>query len=161
MDEISLKILIHAGLGDLGSLCFLWVLVEIINAKEGGLKRARNASLLGILGIFASWIVGGYYYVATYGSQVKPVITASQFKWAHSIVMETKEHIFLFLPILACLVWLILNSTDSWKSMTDKGRRSVGLLATLIFLIGFSMALMGFLIAVGARAALAIAVPLP
>ena len=161
MDEISMKILLHAGLGDIGSLCFLWVLVEIINAREEGLKRARIVSMIGFLGILSSWIVGGYYYVVTYGSQVKPVIIASDFKWAHSIFMETKEHVFLFLPILACLVWLVLQSTKSWKGMTDRGRRAMGTISFLIFLIGFSMALMGFIIAVGARAGLAAGVTLP
>ena len=156
MGEISLGVMIHAGLGELGAICFIWVLIELINKKEDGLKRARNASLIGSLAILASWFVGGYYYVVTYGSQVKPVIKASQYNWAHSIVMETKEHVFLFLPILACTVWLLLNSSDSWKAMTDKGRKSIAVLTTLVFLIGFSMALLGFLITASSRAALAL-----
>ena len=161
MGEISLGVMIHAGLGELGAICFIWVLIEIINQKDEGLLRARKASLIGIVATLASWFVGGYYYVVTYGSQVKPIIKASQYKWAHSIVMEVKEHVFLFIPILACTVWLLLNSSDSWKAMGDKGRKSVAVLATIIFLIGFSMAFLGFLISAGARGALALSVVAP
>lgn len=161
MNEISLYILLHAGLGDFGSLLFLWVMVETINATDKGFVRAKTVSLIGLLLFVASWIVGGYYYVVTYGSAVKPVITASEFSWAHSIIMETKEHVFLFLPVLAVLVWLVLKSAKGWKDMTKEGRTALGVLSIFVFLLGFSMALMGFLIAVGARAALAGTVPVP
>ena len=161
MSEISLGVMIHAGIGELGAICFIWVLIELINQKDDGLIRARRAAFIGALATVASWFVGGYYYVVTYGSQVKPIIKASQYKWAHLIVMETKEHVFLFLPILACTVWLLLNSSDSWKAMGDKGRKSVAVLTTVIFLIGFSMAFLGFLITASGRAALALSIAAP
>ncbi len=34
MNGISWYILAHAGLGDLGSLCFLWITAEIINGSQ-------------------------------------------------------------------------------------------------------------------------------
>jgi hypothetical protein len=155
MNEISWYVLLHAGLGDLGALCFLWVVVELINAKEEGLKRARAVSLTGLILISASWIVGGYYYVTTYGKAVKPVIVGSAYAWAHGIIMEAKEHIFLFIPLMAAVVVIGLFMTRSFKDIASKGRTRLGMLSALVFLTGFSMAMMGFLIAVGARAALA------
>jgi hypothetical protein len=157
MNEISWYILLHAGLGDLGSICFLWIVAEIINGSQEGFKRARMVSLAGLILLVASWIVGGYYYVATYGGVVKPVIVGSAYAWAHGIIMEAKEHIFLFIPLMAAVVVIALFSTKNFKEMAIKGRTALGTLSALVFLTGFSMALMGFLIAVGARAALAAA----
>lgn len=155
MNEISWYILLHAGLGDLGSLSFLWVVAEIINGSQEGFKRARIVSLSGLVLLVLSWIVGGYYYVTTYGPVVKPVILGSSFSWAHEVVMEGKEHVFLFIPLMAAVVVISLFSTKSFKEMAVKGRTALGVLSALVFLFGFSMALMGFLIAVGARAGLA------
>ena len=45
-----------------------------------------------------SWVAGGWYYWKYYGSNVKPAITSGDFPWAHIVFMESKEHIFLFLP---------------------------------------------------------------
>ena len=161
MNEISVYILLHAGLGDLGSLCFLWILAEIINGKEEGLGRARIVSVAGLVFLLAAWIVGGYYYVVTYGSAVKPVILGSAFPWAHEVVMEGKEHVFLFIPIMAAVVTVALWASKDFKGMAVKGRTALGVLSALVFLFGFSMALLGFLIAVGARAGLAGMVPAP
>lgn len=155
MNEISWYILLHAGLGDLGSLCFLWIVVELINGSQQGFKRARAVSLTGLILLMASWIVGGYYYVVTYGNVVKPVIVGSAYAWAHGIVMEAKEHIFLLIPLMAAVVVIALFSIKGFKEIAEKPRMALGMLSALVFLTGFSMALMGFLIAVGARAALA------
>jgi hypothetical protein len=155
MNEVSAYILLHAGLGDLGSLCFLWVLAEIINGKEEGLRRARIVSVAGLILLFLSWIVGGYYYVVTYGKIVKPIILGSAYSWAHGIVMETKEHVFLFIPLMAVVVVIALFSSKSFREMATKGRTAVGALSALVFLSSLSMALMGFLISAAARAALA------
>jgi hypothetical protein len=155
MNEISMYVLLHAGLGELGFLCFLWIVAEVINGGQDAFKRARIVSVAGLVLLVGSWIVGGYYYVTIYGPVVKPVILGSAYPWAHSIVMETKEHIFLFIPIMAAVVTIALFSTKDFKEMTKKGRTALGLLAALVFLTGFSMAFLGFLISSGARAGLA------
>ncbi len=138
-----------------GSLCFLWIVVEIINGKEEGLRRARMFSAAGLILLLLSWIVGGYYYVVTYGKVVKPVILGSTYAWAHGVIMETKEHVFLLIPIMAAVVVIALFSGKSFKEMAGKGRTALGALSALVFLSSLSMALMGFLISAAARAALA------
>lgn len=92
---------IHAALGEIGVGAFLWVFVELLNPSEERIKRAKKIALLGALLFLLSWIAGGYYYVEFYGDQVKPLIKEGPFPWAHAIVMETKEHVFLFLPFLS------------------------------------------------------------
>ncbi len=147
----SVLIGIHAGLGELGVLCFLWCLVEIINPIEQRIKRARIAAMIGTLLIFSAWIIGGYYYLYDYGSNVKPLIKAGPEPWAHLIFTETKEHIFLFLPFLSILATGLL-----YKYSENIGKIKLGLilLLILIILLGLAMAGMGYLISAGARAAL-------
>jgi len=125
MNEISWYILLHAGLGDLGSLCFLWILAEIINGSHEGFKRARIVSLAGLLLLVTSWIVGGYYYVTTYGGAVKPVIIGSEYAWAHSVVMEAKEHIFLLIPLMAAVVVVSLLVSFSATLLPSRKAASV------------------------------------
>src|SRR3989344_2053413 len=97
---VQILIGLHAALGEIGILAFLWAFVELLNPTEHRTKRAVIAVSLGTILFFASWIIGGYYYVQYYGPDVKPVINAGSEPWAHKVFTETKEHVFLFLPFL-------------------------------------------------------------
>jgi hypothetical protein len=145
---------LHAGLGELGALAFLWVLVELFNANSASIKRATRAALIGVVGLLLSWFVGGYYYLSHYQSDVKAVIKGGPQPWAHSIITETKEHVFFFLPFLGILVWGILKKYGDTLMQDRNTARSVMLLSGLIVLLAFSMAGMGYLISSGMRSAL-------
>jgi len=147
-------ILLHATVAEIGLFAFLWVLVELLNPTESRIKRAKIAALIGVVCLLTAWVVGGFYYVEVYGSQIKPVIKASDAKWVHSIVMEVKEHVFLFLPILATLVVALIYKYDKEIIRSKDARLSIVLLAGLIFLLGFSIAGMGAIISSGYRFAL-------
>jgi len=54
-----------------------------------------------------SWASGAYYYVIHYGKNVKPIIVAGSYPWAHTFFMEAKEHVFLIIPFLALVLWLV------------------------------------------------------
>jgi hypothetical protein len=161
MNDISVYVLLHAGLGDLGSVCFLWIVAEIVNGSADGFVRARIVAAAGLTLLVAAWVIGGYYYVTTYGPVEKPVILGSAYPWVHKVVMEGKEHVFLFIPIMAAVVTIALFSAKGFKEMAVKGRTALGILSALVFLSGFSMALLGFLIAASVRAGLAGMVPAP
>lgn len=145
---------LHAALGEAGALLFLWVLVEMLNPNESRLRRARIASFLGILFLIGAWIVGGFYYVTEYSAVVKPLIKSGPLPWAHSVITETKEHVFLFLPFLAILTWSILSRYKDEFMQNRNLRMSVILISALIVLLAFAMAGMGFIISSGFRAAL-------
>lgn len=147
-------ILIHAICAEIGLFAFLWVLVEILNPTETRIARAQTAAIIGFSCLFFAWIVGGFYYVEIYGSHVKPLIKASDAKWVHSIVMEVKEHVFLFLPVLAAVVTALLYKFEAELICNRDARVSIVLLAGLIFLLGFSIAGMGAIISSGYRFAL-------
>ena len=147
-------ILIHAICAEIGLFAFLWVFVEMLNPTTTRISRAQTAALTGFAFLFFAWLVGGFYYVEVYGMHVKPLIKASDASWAHNIVMEVKEHVFLFLPILACLVTALLYTYEDELIENRDASVSIVLLAGLIFLIGFSIAGMGVLISSAYRFAL-------
>lgn len=156
MDFFSTLLIIHIGLGELGGLCFLWVAIETFNRNDAGLVRAKLISKIGAIAAVSSWFAGGYYYVKHYGTLVKPVLIAetSNYKWAHKVVIEAKEHIFLLIPILAVAAFLIFLKLESWKDLDEATSKKVAYLALLIFLMAFSMAAMGSLVSISVRAIL-------
>ncbi len=137
----------HAALGEIGVFAFIWVFVEVLNNTKKSLSRASIAARIGTFFMIASWIVGGYYYLKYYGPDVKPLIKEGPMPWAHSIITESKEHIFLFLPFMAILV------TGLIENFNTKIRKNILILSLLIILIGLSMAGLGFMISVGAKVA--------
>ncbi len=137
---------IHAGLGELGAVAFIWAFVELIQPTPARLKRAKIAGWIGFIAFLAAWVAGGFYYVDFYGGNVKPLIKEGPSKWAHSLMMETKEHVFLFLPFLSALALAAMYKIQERKPLL--------LLTGSIVLIAFSMAGMGYLISSGYRDAL-------
>ncbi|MEK6903244.1 MAG: hypothetical protein AABW64_01185 [Nanoarchaeota archaeon] len=142
---------LHAVLGEIAILAFVWIFIEILNPTQERLRRAKIGAALGLIFLILSWFVGGFYYVSFYGANVKPVIKEGPQPWAHNVVMEAKEHIFLFLPFLAAANYFILRSATVKDIRKIKTVRK---LAVLIILLGFLMALMGYLISTGFRTAL-------
>jgi len=145
---------LHAALGEAGALLFLWVLVEMLDPSESRLRRARLAALLGTLFLIGSWVVGGFYYVTEYGAAVKPIIKSGPLPWAHSVITETKEHVFLFLPFLAMLALGLLKRYKDEFVQNRGARIAVIITSAFITLMAFAMAGMGFIISSGFRAAL-------
>ena len=144
---------IHAITGILAIFTFLLVFIELLSPTEKTIKRIQVFAYMGTILIFISWIVGGYYYVAHYGPDVKPAIKEGSNPWVHSIIMETKEHIFLFLPFLAILVTGMIFRFNIDLLKNHKTKSSVLILSALIILIGLVIAGMGYLVSAGARVA--------
>jgi len=151
---INPLILIHAICAELGLFAFLWVMVEMLNPTQTRIARAQVASVFGFAFLIFAWVVGGFYYVEIYGLHVKPLINASDAQWVHSVVMEVKEHVFLFLPILATLNLALIYKYDQELLENRDASLSIVLVSGLIFLLGFTIAGMGALISSGYRFAL-------
>ena len=151
---INPLILLHAMVAEFGLFAFLWVLVEVLNPTEARIRRARIAAGLGLACLLVAWFAGGFYYVEVYGSHVKPAIKASEVAWVHSVVMEVKEHVFLFLPVLAATTAALLIKYNNELLHNRDARVSVAMLAGLVFLLGFAIAGMGVIIAGGYRFAM-------
>ncbi len=145
---------IHAALGEISLVAFVWVFIELLNPSLPRIKRAKIVALLGVIFLCLSWFAGGYYYIIHYGPHVKPIIKEGPAPYAHGIVMETKEHTFLFLPFLMILTTglLIYYNTDLMKN--NQARKAILALCITIIILGVLMAGMGYLISTSARYAL-------
>lgn len=140
----------HVLFGLLGTIAFYAVWMGLLKKREN-LSFLRGSALAGWLFFLLSWASGGYYYTTYYGRAVKPLIKAGQFSWAHSVVMETKEHVFLFLQFLAAVVFLLL-----WLAGEDLGSkprlaRPLTFLTGFLTVLGTALALAGVVISGAAR----------
>lgn len=150
MDPLFKQLLIwHVIIGLLGITFFVVVLIDLLKVYWN-LKWLRIFSLAGFLSFLAAWILGGYYYVMYYGSAVKPIIKAGDYAWAHGVVMETKEHVFLFLPFLAAVVFLTLWFAGE-AAAEARLRKPLIALTLLIVVFGVFMAVSGTLISGAVR----------
>ncbi len=89
-------LLAHSTFGVLGTISAVWVFVEALNARVENAGRIRNAAFISALCMTATWIVGGYWYVHFYPAD-RALILAGPWPFAHTLFMETKEHLF-FIP---------------------------------------------------------------
>lgn len=140
---------IHLGFAIIGIDVFLWLLGKF---KDGGGSRKSRivTATVGVVAFIATWFTGGYYYVVHYGTLVKPIIKGGVAPWVHSIIMETKEHIFLFIIPLAMTVLFIalLEKED----MDRLGLRCFALRLTgAVVALGLLIGAMGFVISATAR----------
>ncbi len=141
-------VLIHSISGSLTAIALAWIIVEMLYLTEGGVVRAKIASYAAAFLLTAGcWVAGGYNYLTAYGSQVKPIILAGPEPWAHSIVMEVKEHIFIFLPIIVIALSLTLSILDRDALLKDpQARRALAITASLALFMVLLMFLMGAII---------------
>lgn len=141
-------VLLHSISGGLSALTLVWIIIETLYPTDRSFARTRIASYLAAFMITAGcWIVGGYNYLTAYGSQVRPVILAGSHPWAHEVVMETKEHIFVFLPIIAFALSITLSTLDRDTFLgDDKFRRALTMTACFALFMVLLMFLMGAII---------------
>ena len=141
-------VLIHSMSGGLVALALAWIILENLYPTNEGVVRDKIASYFAaFLAVAGCWIVGGYNYLANYGSQVKPIILAGPEPWAHSIVMEVKEHIFVFLPIIIIALSLTLAILDQDTLLKDpQARRAIAITASLALFMVLLMFLMGAIV---------------
>jgi len=140
---------LHLGFGIIGIDAFLWLLGEFKYAAWHS-ARLRISAAIGVLGFVLSWLFGGYYYVTFYGALVRPVIKAGLAPWAHNIVMETKEHVFLFIiPLALTAAFIAFLREDEYRSLNI--RRQTLVLVGLIAALGLAIGAMGYMISAAAR----------
>ena len=127
----------HPTFGVFGILAGVWVFVEALNASVANARRLWIASLACTLFITASWILGGYWYVNYYYAE-KAAILKGPWPWAHSIVMETKEHLF-FIPLVLALYLPFVTRSNVVRS---KPTRAMAMLVAFL-IVGSSLVIEG------------------
>lgn len=148
--ENALILMLHPALGVLAILASVWVVAETLHAGSGNIARIRGASFAVASLIWLTYFVGGYWYLLHYAAD-KALILAGPWPFAHSIVMETKEHVFLSMPLLASYLPIVASNDLT----TNKGARVLVVsCAVLIVILGLVMEGGGAFVAMGAKAAL-------
>jgi hypothetical protein len=146
----DLILLAHPTFGALGILAAVWVFVEALNAQRDNQGRIQFASLATAGFIWASYLVGGYWYVMYYYAD-KARILAGPWPFAHDFVMETKEHVFLGLLVLATFLPIAAYNNLA----ASRGARNLVLWsAAFVVLIGLAMEGAGAFIAMGVKLSL-------
>ena len=143
---LSVFLIIHVISGVIGIFLFGGIALNLLKQKPS-FKMLKWFSLSGFLSLMISWTIsGGYYYVTYYGKAVKPIVQASARPWVHSVIMESKEHIFLFLPFLAFLVMLIIWFYQESLAEKPRLKNMTAVISFLITIIGIAISLAGILI---------------
>ncbi|MGA3951999.1 hypothetical protein ACI2TT_14650 [Ralstonia nicotianae] len=140
-------LMLHPAAGVLAILAAVWVAAEMINVNNGNVSRIRGTSLA-VAGLaWLAYLLAGYWYVRYYAAD-KAWILAGPWPFAHNIVMETKEHVFF--PLLMLASYLPIAASNNL--IASKGARILVLCsAVLIVLLGLAMEGGGAMISMAAK----------
>jgi len=143
-------LLLHPTFGVFGIMAALWVFVDALHVSEDTVARVRLACAVSSVLLVLTWITGGWFYVAYYGPE-KAMILKGPWPFAHSFFMETKEHFFFIILLLA--LFLPIAARDNL--VTSKGARNVVLAVSgLIVAAGIAAEGAGAIISMGVKVAL-------
>jgi hypothetical protein len=146
----DLILLAHPTFGALGILAAVWVFVEVLNTRNSNRARIHVASLAAAGFIWASYLVGGYWYVTFYAAD-KAHILGGPWPFAHNFFMETKEHVFLGLLLLATFLPIAAYN----NIVASRGARNLVLWsAAFVALMGLAMEGAGAFISMGVKVGL-------
>ena len=112
--------------------------------------RIRAAGVLTAVLIWLAYIVGGYFYVLFYGAD-KALILQGPWTYSHSFFMETKEHAFFMLLILATFLGIAVQGK---VGSSQAARKLVLYVSGLVVLMVFAMDGAGAMISMGVKVAL-------
>lgn len=128
-----------------------YAVVLFLLRKEVPIKKLKYAAVVAYVSYFTSWLSGGYYYWFHYGANVKPIIKAGEYAWAHSVVMEAKEHVFFLLPTLTFVIAIIVFYASERLTTDSTFKSQVTFLAVVTLVIAIAITLSGVLISGGAQ----------
>ena len=119
----------------------------------GSAKRLRFYGIVLLLSLALTYVLAGWWYVVYYGAD-KAIIKAGEMAWAHTIVMETKEHAFISgFWLMVVLGLLGIKSTE--EQMQDENfKRTIALLAIVSILGVIVLEAMGGIIVAGLKVGL-------
>jgi hypothetical protein len=143
-------LLAHSTFGVFGILGAAWVFVDALNARAENVGRIRTMAIATAVFMAATWLVGGYWYVSFYPLD-KALILRGPWPFAHTVFMETKEHLF-FIPLV--LSWYLALAARDRLATNAPARKMVLWVAALIVLSGLAIEGSGAIINHGVKVAL-------
>lgn len=146
----ELILMLHPMFGIFALIAAVWVFVDTLNSSDASSSRIKTSSSLVAVFMWLAYVAGGYWYVVHYGGD-KALIKAGPWSFAHSFVMETKEHLFLMLLLLS--TFLPMMSLCDTSSHSSKRKLTLWTSA-LIIILTLAMEGSGAVITMGVKAAL-------
>jgi hypothetical protein len=143
-------LLAHSAFGVAGILAAVVVFVDALNARADNARRIRTLAIVTAVCMTITWMVGGYWYVHFYPSD-RALILRGPWPFAHTVFMETKEHVFFTTLILS---WYLPMAARDSLSMNAVARKMVLCVAMLIVLSGLAIEGSGAIINHGVKVAL-------
>lgn len=147
---LKYNLIAHIIFGLLAIMAFYAVWLNLIKQKLN-LDFLKFISLSGFLMIVLSWITGGYYYLNYYSPVVGNIVKAGPYPWAHAIFTESKEHIFLFMPFLALIIYAIIWILNERIEQSPALKKSILYLSALTSVLGIIITLSGVIISGAVR----------
>lgn len=145
MTELVLMAHVLFGVGCL--LTTVWVFVDTLSASAANQLRIQRMSCAAAVFMWLAFVVAGYWYVTAYAAD-KAVILKGPWPFAHSVFMETKEHLVILLLMLATY----LPITAAGNLAASPGARRVVLwVAGMIVLLALTTEGEGAFIAMGVK----------
>ncbi len=139
---------LHPMLAVFGIIFSVWTFVEVLNISEKNSKRITFVSVLVAISMLLTWITSGFWYISYYATD-KAIILKGPWAFAHSLIMESKEHIFFSVLILSLYVPIISMRNNI---VTNKSAQSLMLVVTtLIILLSLALEGAGAIISFGVR----------
>ena len=142
-----LILMLHPMLGMLAILTAGWAFVETRHTEAANEHRIIALSNVTAILVWVTYLVAGYWYVVFYAPE-KAVILKGPWPFAHNYFMETKEHVFFVLLLLA--TYLPIAARDDLKGKTA-ARCVVGSVCGLIVLLSLMMEGYGAFISMGVK----------
>jgi hypothetical protein len=143
----NVMLLIHPALGGIATLAALWVFVDTLNVSEASLARIKKISILCAVLMWLTYFIGGFWYVVYYAPE-KAIIKGGPWPFAHDFFMETKEHVFLMLLLLATYLPIAASSN---LAKSKAARKIVLWVAGLIVPISLSMEGSGAILSIAVK----------
>ncbi|PIW97288.1 hypothetical protein COZ82_00380 [Candidatus Kaiserbacteria bacterium CG_4_8_14_3_um_filter_38_9] len=151
MSTLFLVLLItHVIFGMIGLMSSFITSFLLIKMKATRTKLL-SYSFLAFFSYLVSWLAGGWYYWKYYGSVVKPIIVKGEYIWAHQVFMETKEHVFLFLPFATLTLAVIILFKYTELKNDSSFKNHVLIFSLVITLIALFITISGILVSGGAQ----------
>ena len=121
----ELLVILHPTTGGLAMLCAMWMMIESLNANEKNsskivLAAKSTASLMWLTAVF-----GGFWYIVFYSTKTalipeQAIIQNGPWPFGHSLIMESKELIFIMLLMLASTLPIIAKEKITQNSLARK-----------------------------------------
>ncbi len=146
----EVNLILHVLTGLIGIIAFYPVWTGLLRERLTP-KSLKLGSFLGLVFLVISWLTAGSYYTTYYGQAVKAAVVAGKYPWAHKVLMEAKEHVFLFLPFLAAALFFSIWAFGDRLEREPGAKKSLAALTGLLVILGIIVTLAGVVVSGAVR----------